>query len=155
MTMYRANGTQITKATAATLVTAVPVTDPEVRATEHLYEGVRADGTIFPPQRRRLKFRAGQIIKQSQLDACFPLPAIASISPATGPAAGNTLVTIKGANFTPGTTVTFGGTAAGSVTVVDEATLTCRTPAKAAGAVDVVVTNDAGAATRTGGFIYT
>ncbi|GAA3469750.1 hypothetical protein GCM10018965_043030 [Nonomuraea roseola] len=57
MTMYRANGTQINKTTAATLVTAVSVPDPLVRVTEHLWEGVRAEGTTFPPARLRLKYR--------------------------------------------------------------------------------------------------
>lgn len=152
--MYRANGTQINKTQAQALATAVPVTDPLVRITEHLYEGVRPDGTDYPPKRRRLKFRTGQIIPTSALNACFPAPAIKTISPATGPAAGNSLVTIKGSNFTPGSTVTFGGTAATSITVEDEGTITCRTPARSAGAADVAVTNDSATAAATGGFTY-
>ncbi|TMR97329.1 IPT/TIG domain-containing protein [Nonomuraea basaltis] len=152
--MYRANGTQINKTTAATLVTAVPVTDPLVKVSERIYEGVRAEGSKYPNIRRRLKFATGQVIRQSELNDCFPAPTIKSISPVTGPAAGNTLVTIKCTNATPGTTVTFGGTAATSITVIDEATITCRTPAKSAGASDFVVTNDSAAATATGGFTY-
>ncbi|MEU6712928.1 IPT/TIG domain-containing protein [Nonomuraea sp. NPDC046802] len=152
--MYRDNGTQINKTQAAALVTAVPVTDPLVKVSEHLYEGVRPDGTKYPPARRRIVFRKDQIIRTSELNAYFPAPAIKSISPATGPVAGNTLVTIKVANATPGTTVTFGGTAATGITVINENTITCRTPAKAAGAADVVVTNDSAGATTTGGFTY-
>ncbi|MFI6536631.1 IPT/TIG domain-containing protein [Nonomuraea sp. NPDC050547] len=152
--MYRANGTQINKTTAATLVTNVPVTDPLVKVSERIYEGVRAEGSNFPNVRRRLKFVAGQVIRLSELNACFPAPTIISVSPAAGPAAGNTLVTIKCANATPGATVTFGGTAATSITVINETTITCRTPAKAVGAADVVVTNDSAAATATGGFTY-
>ncbi|MEU4513227.1 IPT/TIG domain-containing protein [Nonomuraea wenchangensis] len=152
--MYRDNGTQISKTQAQALVASVPVTDPLVKVSEHLYEGVRADGTTYPPRRRKLVFRKDQIIRTSELNAYFPAPTIASISPATGAAAGNTLVTVKGGNFSVGTTVTFGGTAATSVTVVNETTLTCRTPAKTAGAADVVVTNDSASATRTGGFTY-
>ncbi|MEU4703363.1 IPT/TIG domain-containing protein [Nonomuraea dietziae] len=156
MTMYRANGTQINKTTAATLVTAVPVPDPLVRVTEHLWEGVRAEGTTFPPARLRLKYRKDQVIPRSLLlEACFPAPTVSAVSPATGPAAGNTLTTVKGTNFTVGSTVTFGGTAATSVTVVNETTITCRTPAKAAGASDVAVTNDSATATKTGAFTYT
>ncbi|MGN9842472.1 IPT/TIG domain-containing protein [Nonomuraea sp. H19] len=152
MTVYRANGTQINKTTAATLVTAVPVTDPLVKVSERIYEAVRAEGSNYPNVRRRLKFAAGQVIRQSELNACFPTPTITGVSPATGPAAGNTLVTVKGSNFSLGTTVTFGGTAATSITVVNETTLTCRTPAKTAGASDVAVTNDS--ATATGGYTY-
>ena len=36
-----------------------------------------------------------------------PAPAISSISPASGPSTGGSLVTISGAGFTNGTTVTF------------------------------------------------
>ncbi|MEV0996895.1 IPT/TIG domain-containing protein [Nonomuraea sp. NPDC050202] len=152
--MYRANGTQINKTQATALATAVPVTDPLVKVSEHLYEGVRPDGTDYPPRRRRLKFRKDQIIRTSELNACFPAPTIKAISPAAGAAAGNTLVTIKVTNATPGTTVTFGGTAATSIVVEDENTITCRTPAKTAGAADVVVTNDSASVTATGGFTY-
>ncbi|MGP4104949.1 IPT/TIG domain-containing protein [Nonomuraea sp. KM90] len=109
VTMYRANGTQINKTQATAPATAVPVTDPIVKITEHIYEGVRPDGTDYPPARRRLKFRKDQIIRTSELNACFPAPTIKAISPATGAAAGHTFVTIKVTNATPGTTVTFGG----------------------------------------------
>jgi hypothetical protein len=152
--MYRANGTQINKTTATSLVAAVPDTDPLVKVSEHLYEGVRPDGTDYPPAQRFLKFRKDQVIRTSQLNACFPAPTVDTIVPATGPAAGNTLVTIAGSGFSEGTTVTFGGDAATSITVIDEKTLTCRTPARSAGASNVVVTNDSAAATKTGGFTY-
>ncbi|MET8006308.1 IPT/TIG domain-containing protein [Nonomuraea glycinis] len=153
--MYRANGTQINKSTATSLVAAVSDTDPWVKVSEHLYEGVRADGTDYPPAQRFLKFRKDQVIRTSQLNGCFPAPTVTSIVPATGPAAGNTLVTITGTGFSVGTTVTVGGDAATSVVVENETTLTCRTPAGEAGAENVVVTNDSAAVTKTGGFTYT
>jgi hypothetical protein len=83
-------------------------------------------------------------------------PSVTSVTPADGGIAGGTAVTIAGANFTttPDTTVTFGGTSATSVIVVDSATITCTTPAHAAGAVDVVVTNSNGSDTLTSGFTY-
>jgi CSLREA domain-containing protein/uncharacterized repeat protein (TIGR01451 family) len=83
------------------------------------------------------------------------IPTIASITPATGPPAGGTPITIVGTNFTPGATVTIGGLAATSVVVVDATTITAVTPAHAAGTVDVMVTV-AGprSVTRTGGFQY-
>ena len=83
-------------------------------------------------------------------------PTVISLNPNTGPAAGATSVTITGTNFVSGVSVTYGGTTATSVVVVDAATITCLTPAHAAGAVDVTVTNpDAQSATLAGGFTYT
>ena len=80
---------------------------------------------------------------------------VTSVSPNTGPAAGGTTVTITGTNFLPGATVTFGGTAATGVTFVSQTQLTAVTPAHAAGAVNVVVTNSpTDTATLTGGFTY-
>lgn len=81
-----------------------------------------------------------------------------SISPTSGPAAGGTAVTITGTganNFVGPGTVTFGGTAATNVVVVNSNTITCTTPAHAAGAVTVVVTAGGAAETLTNGFTYT
>ncbi len=84
-----------------------------------------------------------------------PPPAIASISPTVGNTTGGTSVTISGSGFQPGATVTFGGTAATNVTVVNVTTVTATTPAHTAGAVDVVVTNfDTRSSTLAGGFTY-
>ena len=53
------------------------------------------------------------------------------------------------------TTVTFGGVAATSVNVVSDISLTCVSPAGTGGTtVDVVVTNDNGAATLTNSYTY-
>lgn len=68
-------------------------------------------------------------------------PTVSSISPTSGPASGGTSVTITGANFTSGATVTFGTATATNVTVVSSTTITATTPANAAGAVNVTVTN--------------
>lgn len=67
------------------------------------------------------------------------LPEIASIAPASGPAAGGQTVTITGEHLTGTTGVTFGGTAGTSVTVLNDTTVTVTTPARAAGTVDVRV----------------
>ncbi|MGW0486178.1 IPT/TIG domain-containing protein [Nonomuraea sp. NPDC003214] len=158
MTLYAANGTQLTKTTAAAKVDDVPVTDPIVEVTEDLIEGFRPEGTTFPPQARRLWKTAGTLIRQSELDAMFPAGEITSVSPATGPAAGGTAITIKGRNFTPtasASAVTVGGANATDIVVVDEQTITCKTPAGTAGAQDVVVTTDAGAVTKVDVFTYT
>ncbi|MHC4942090.1 MAG: IPT/TIG domain-containing protein [Planctomycetota bacterium] len=83
-------------------------------------------------------------------------PTVSSVTPADGPVAGGTAVTISGADFTttPDTSVSFGGTAATSIVVVNSTTITCTTPAHAAGAVDVTVTNSNGSDTLPGGFTY-
>ena len=57
------------------------------------------------------------------------LPTVSSVSPNSGPTAGGTAVTITGTNFAAGATVTFGGTAATNVTVVNSTTITATTPA--------------------------
>ena len=71
-------------------------------------------------------------------------PTVSSVSPNNGPTAGGTAVTITGANFASGATVTFGGTPATNVVVVNSTTITATTPAGGAGAVTVTVTNPGG-----------
>lgn len=91
-----------------------------------------------------------------------PAPTISSCSPNNGTTAGGTSVTITGTNFFAPTssfpsaiTATFGGTAATSVTFVNSTTITCTTPAHAAGLVNVVVTNpDAQSGTGTNVFTF-
>ncbi len=78
---------------------------------------------------------------KAQPSGPLPAPTISSVAPATGPTSGGTLLTISGANFTAGATVTVAGTAASGVTVVNSTTITATTPAHAAGAATVVVTN--------------
>jgi fructose/tagatose bisphosphate aldolase len=56
--------------------------------------------------------------------------------------------------LTGATGVTFGGSAATSVNVVNSTTVTAVTPAHAAGAVDVVITTPSGSATDTNGYTY-
>lgn len=88
--------------------------------------------------------------------AAAPGPSVSGITPISGPTAGGTAVTINGSNFVSGATVTIGGTAATAVTVSNSTTITATTPAHAAGAVSVVVTNpDAQSGTLTNGFTYT
>src|SRR5579872_6530235 len=85
-----------------------------------------------------------------------PAPSVSSVSPNSGPTGGGTAVSISGSNFLAGAGVSFGGTAAGSVTVVNSSTITATTPAHAAGAVSVVVTNSDGqSGTLASGFTYT
>jgi hypothetical protein len=84
-----------------------------------------------------------------------PPPAVTVISPNSGPTAGGTSVTITGAGFVSGASVSFGGAAATGVTVVSSTSITAMSPAHAAGAVNVVVTNtDGQSGTLTSGFTY-
>jgi hypothetical protein len=83
-------------------------------------------------------------------------PTVSSVAPATGPTTGGTPVTLTGTNFVTGATVTFGGTAATNVNVTSSTSISATTPAHAAGAVTVVVTNpDGQSGTLASGFTYT
>ncbi len=77
-------------------------------------------------------------------------PAIGGLNPTTGPTTGGTSVVITGTNFTGATAVTFGGTAATSFVVNSGTQITAVAPAKAAGAVEVVVTTPTGSSPTTG-----
>ncbi|WP_287496550.1 autotransporter domain-containing protein [Pandoraea sp. CB10b_02] len=63
-----------------------------------------------------------------------------SVSPRSGPSAGQTQVTLTGSGFVPGaTTVSFGGAFATNVDVVDASHLTATTPPQAVGPATVTV----------------
>jgi xanthine/CO dehydrogenase XdhC/CoxF family maturation factor len=153
-----------TRVTAANLtdVTDVPTDDdPMLVVTEDLVQrreypnGGTSDATAATADDYQTKaFRAGQRIRRSELLAMLTAATVTGVAPATGGTGGNTNVTITGTGLDGVTGVTFGGTAATAVTVVDPRTVTCTTPAHAAGAVAVVVTDDAGAVTRPNGFTY-
>jgi hypothetical protein len=81
-------------------------------------------------------------------------PKIVSVSPSNGPAAGGTVVTITGTNFTGTTAVTFGGTAVTSFTTVSATTISAVTAAHTAATVDVAVTTVNGSATAAAAFTY-
>ncbi len=84
-------------------------------------------------------YSAGTISKI--IPAIAPPPAISSVSPSGGSIGGATGVTIAGTGFQSGARVTIGGTAAPSVVVASATSITAITPAHAAGAVTVMVTN--------------
>jgi alpha-tubulin suppressor-like RCC1 family protein/chitodextrinase len=81
-------------------------------------------------------------------------PTIVSLSPTSGTTDGGTSVTITGTNLTGTTVVTFGGAAATAVTAVNATIVTCVTPAKAAGTVDVILTTPGGQATKMASYMY-
>lgn len=85
-----------------------------------------------------------------------PPPVVTSILPNTGNTTGGTAITITGTGFLAGASVKLGGTAATSVVLVNSTTITAATPAHAAGAVSVVVTNtDAQSSTQANSYTYT
>jgi hypothetical protein len=84
-------------------------------------------------------------------------PTVTAITPATGPAAGGTIVNITGTGFVTGPAVAFGGTAAEKVTRVSATTIKATSPQGAAGtSVDITVTTPGGTSsiTSAGKFRY-
>lgn len=79
-----------------------------------------------------------------------PLPRVDKVTPSTGlAAAGGSVVVVQGRFFTGATSVTFGGTAGTSLTVIDDETIRVTAPAKAAGTYAVAVVTPNGTATDT------
>ncbi len=90
-------------------------------------------------------------------DSTSPEPlTVTVVTPAMGPLAGGTSVTITGSNFTNVTSVTIGGSQLGNRTLGSTTQITGTTPAAASpGAKDVVVTSSThGSATCTACFTY-
>jgi hypothetical protein len=84
-------------------------------------------------------------------------PTVTAIDPTTGPATGNTIVTITGTGFTStGMTVKFGGVTA-VFAFIDVNTITAVSPAHSAGTADVIVTTAGGSSPNTTAddFLYT
>ena len=93
---------------------------------------------------------------QMEISGSAPPPTVISVMPNSGTPNGGTGVTITGTGFVSGATVTFGGTAATSVTVASSTSITASTPAHAAGAVAVAVTNtDSQSGSLNNGYTYT
>ena len=77
------------------------------------------------------------------------------VTPAFGPAAGGTAVTISGSGFTGATGVTFDGVAATNVAINGDGTaITATTPAHDVGAAPVVVAEADGTLVTVGGFFF-
>jgi hypothetical protein len=81
-------------------------------------------------------------------------PALAGVSPISGPPTGGTTITLTGTNL-QGASVTVGGMACAGVQVNGAGTsLTCVVPAHAGGTVDITVTTSGGSTTLTHAFTY-
>ncbi|MEU3499248.1 IPT/TIG domain-containing protein [Streptomyces hundungensis] len=159
MGLYKADGTRITK----TAFPATNISDPERIITADIYAtrphdlGTRpTDSRDAIPEGsiRTLAYRAGAVLRQSQIDKLFPPATITAITPATGAAAGGTVVTITGAALDGVSDVKFGNTPGTNLKILTANRLQVTTPAGTAGAVNVVVGDDAGPVTKAGGFTY-
>ncbi|MFJ4880061.1 IPT/TIG domain-containing protein [Streptomyces sp. NPDC088745] len=151
--LYKEDGTLIKK--AAFPASAVP--DTPMRLTADVYETKAYGPGDGRPEgsRRHLLYQVGTIVPQSEIDRLFtPAATVATISPAAGPAAGETTVTIKGTRLAGVTAVNFGATAGTDLKRISDTELRVKAPAGAAGAVNVVVAADSGNVTKTNGFTY-
>ena len=83
------------------------------------------------------------------------LPTITSLSVTSGTTSGGTSVTISGTNLSGVTGITFGGTSGTSISSNTSTSVTVVTPAKSAGAVNVVLTTAGGSVTATNAYTYT
>ena len=86
---------------------------------------------------------AGGISQTSSADQ-FSYMAVTGLSPAAGPLAGGTTVTITGTGFTGATAVNFGTTAAISFTISSATQIIAKSPGESAGTVDVTVVSPGG-----------
>ena len=82
-------------------------------------------------------------------------PSVSSVSPSSGPVTGGTTVTILGTGFQSGASVTFGGTASTSVTLVSSTEIQAVSPVSLAGTVSISVANpDSQSGTLASAFTY-
>jgi hypothetical protein len=81
-----------------------------------------------------------------------PPPVVSSAAPNFGPTSGGNWITIYGANFYGVSSVVIAGAYAGNVGVVNANTITCTTPAAAAGGAPITVNGAYGAG---GNWVYT
>ncbi len=86
---------------------------------------------------------AAVVVPGSGSVTASPAPVVSGISPAGGPAAGGTAVTITGTNLAAATAVAFGGVAASSFTVDSATEITAISP-PGSGTVEVTVTTPDG-----------
>jgi Autotransporter beta-domain/Bacterial Ig-like domain (group 3)/IPT/TIG domain len=152
-TQVKITGTNFSGATSvtiggipATFVTVISATQINATTPAHAVPGA-VDVVVTTP--------AGTATGTKLYTYVASAPTVTGISPANGPIAGGTAVTIAGTNFTGATSITIGGIAPTAVTVVSATSITATTPAHAAGAVSVVVTTPAGTGTGTNLFTYT
>lgn len=154
MTFYDADGNVLNKTEMLALTT------EETQEVIHVFTGdvhqtfTQNEGNAPYEGADRLLFHEGQRVPASVIEGLFKTATITDISPATGPAAGGTVVTIDGTNFAGVEGVNFGATPGTALKRISDTRLQVTTPAGGTGPVDVVVLDDAGNVTETDGFTY-
>ncbi|HEX7706031.1 MAG TPA: IPT/TIG domain-containing protein [Thermoanaerobaculia bacterium] len=146
---YFQDGATVTFGTES--CTGVVVVDPEtITCTTPANPAGPVDVTVTNPDTQ------SDVLTDGFTYVAFVAPPTAdSVTPDSGPTAGGTAVTIEGSDFQSGATVTFGSQACTNVIVVDSETITCTTPAHAAGTVNVTVTHpDSQSDVIVGGFTF-
>ena len=83
-----------------------------------------------------------------------PVPSITGVSPAAGPLAGGTVVTVSGSGFVAGVAVSFGATPASSITVTSGTVLSATAPA-GTGTVDITAASPGGTSATSGADLFT
>lgn len=154
MTFYNAAGTRLTETTFDALTD--DVTGEElVKFNADVYQSyTQGEGAGGFERASRLAFVTGEVVKQSMIDGLFETATIDTITPVGGAAAGGTPVVIKGNDFSGAAGATLGAVALTNFKVVDNNTITGTSGAHAAGAVSLVVQDDAGDVTKTTAFTY-
>lgn len=152
MTFVTEAGTVLNKTEMLALTTSntptVVRTFTEDVYTKFSYPGGDFEGGV------KLLYHAGQQVPETEINGLFTTATITGITPATGPAAGGTVVTIDGTNLAGAEGVTFGGTAGTAFKRISNTRVQVTTPAKTAGAYAVAVLDDAGTVTQNNGFTY-
>lgn len=90
------------------------------------------------------QYAAARATLAADLGFSSTTPIVSGVTPAAGPLAGGTSVTISGVNLNGATAVDFGGNAATSFTVNSSAQITATSPAGSAGTVNITVTTPNG-----------
>lgn len=81
-------------------------------------------------------------------------PSLSSASPNSGNISGGESITLSGTHLNGTSSVTFGGSNASSIVVVNDTEVTVSAPAHAAGTVDIVLTTADGSSSLSGGYTY-
>ena len=131
------------------------VTLADASTGNHTVQFLAIAGWTTPPSRTVSVARGVTTTASGDYGPPAGLPIITSVSPRTGPIAGGTMVTLDGANFQAGATVSFGGVAATPVTVVSSTRITAVTPPRTSyGSVALSLVSGGQTVTQANGFSY-
>jgi hypothetical protein len=155
MTFYDTDGNVLNKTEMLALTT------EETQETIHVFtEDVHQtftqnEGNATYEGADRLLFHAGQRVPESVIDGLFEPATATAIEPATGPAAGGTVVVITGTNLAGVEGVTFDAVAGTALKRLSDTRIQVTTPAGSAGTADVVIQDDAGNVNKAAFYTYT